>query len=118
MILALLITATVVPSGQSFHCTPIAVWDGDGPIWCEEGPHIRLSGIAAREMDGACKPGHPCPNVDARAARDYLARLVGTPTGTLRTGHIKVAGPDYALPISRQRWRQSHRSVLQFAQVG
>ena len=93
MVLPLLLAVTVVPSGQSFNCTPTAIWDGDGPIWCEEGPHIRLSGIAAREMDGTCKPGHPCPDVDARAARDYLARLVGTPTGTLRTGHIKVAGP-------------------------
>lgn len=93
MIVALVLAAAVVPSGQSFDCTPTAVWDGDGPIWCAEGPHIRLSGIAAREMDGSCRPGHPCPTADPIAARDHLAELVGTPQGKLRTGHVKVSGP-------------------------
>ncbi|GGB55743.1 hypothetical protein GCM10010833_08070 [Blastomonas aquatica] len=50
---------SVIPSGQSFVCTPTVVWDGDGPIWCAEGPRIRLSGIAAREMDGSCSPAIP-----------------------------------------------------------
>ena len=47
-------TASVplVKAGQTFTCTPTHVWDGDGPIWCEEGPRLRLAGIAAREMDG------------------------------------------------------------------
>ncbi|WP_082820052.1 thermonuclease family protein [Sphingopyxis terrae] len=93
MIVALVLAATVVPAGQSFDCTPTAVWDGDGPIWCAEGPHIRLSGIAAREMDGSCRPGHPCPAADPIAARDHLAELVGTPQGKLRTGHVTVSGP-------------------------
>ena len=92
MILALLL-ATVVPAGQSFDCTPTAVWDGDGPIWCAEGPHIRLSGIAAREMDGTCSLGHPCPSADPIVARDHLADLVGTPRGFLRSGHVQVSGP-------------------------
>ncbi len=34
--LALLLLASVVPTGQSFTCTPVAVWDGDGPVWCAE----------------------------------------------------------------------------------
>jgi len=93
MIVALVLAVAVVPAGQSFDCTPTAVWDGDGPIWCAEGPHIRLSGIAAREMDGSCRPGHPCPAADPIAARDHLAGLVGTPQGKLRTGHVKVSGP-------------------------
>lgn len=93
MIVALVLAVAVVPAGQSFDCTPTAVWDGDGPIWCAEGPHIRLSGIAAREMDGSCRPGHPCPAADPIAARDHLAELVGTPQGKLRTGHVKVSGP-------------------------
>lgn len=92
MILAILL-ASVVPAGQSFDCTPIAVWDGDGPIWCAEGPHIRLSGIAAREIDGTCRAGHPCPDADAGVARDHLAALVGTPGGFLPSGHVKVSGP-------------------------
>src|SRR3546814_15154243 len=93
MIIALLLAASVVPAGHSFNCTPAAVYDGDGPIWCAEGPHIRLSGIAAREMDGTCRPGHPCPVADPRASRDQLVALVGKRTGTRPTGHITVLGP-------------------------
>lgn len=47
-------------TAATFVCTPVAVWDGDGPIWCKEGPKIRIAGIAAREMDGTCSRGHPC----------------------------------------------------------
>lgn len=94
--LILLLLATTVPSGQAFTCTPTAVWDGDGPIWCAEGPHVRLAGVAAREMDGSCGAGHPCPDADPVAARDYLARLVGEPQGRNRTGHILVRGPAMA----------------------
>src|SRR3546814_7839319 len=93
MIIALLLAASVVPAGQSFNCTPAAVYDGDGPIWCAEGPHIRLSGIAAREMVGTCRPGHPCPVADPRASRDQLVALAGKRTGTRPTGHITVLGP-------------------------
>lgn len=93
MIIAALLAVSVVPAGQSFDCTPTAIWDGDGPIWCAEGPHVRLSGIAAREMDGSCSPRHPCPVTDPKAARDHLATLVGTPVGTMRTGHVQVTGP-------------------------
>ena len=42
----------VIPSGQTFVCTPTHVWDGDGPVWCEEGPRLRLAGIAARDLMG------------------------------------------------------------------
>ncbi|MDQ3458591.1 MAG: hypothetical protein M3498_04675, partial [Deinococcota bacterium] len=66
-----------VSRGEPFTCTPTRVWDGDGPIWCAEGPRIRLAGIAAREMDGSCSPGHPCPAADPIASRDHLASLVG-----------------------------------------
>lgn len=83
----------IVAAGLAFICTPIAVWDGDGPIWCKEGPRIRLGGIAAREIDETCKAGHPCPAASGVAARDYLVSLLGGPTGTLKTGHIKVNGP-------------------------
>lgn len=82
-----------VPSGQPFTCTPIMVWDGDGPIWCAEGPKIRLAGIAAREMDGTCNPGHPCPPASAIAARDHLVTLLGGAVGKTSTGHIAVNGP-------------------------
>lgn len=93
MILTLLLAVPVVPAGQSFNCTPTAVYDGDGPIWCAEGPHIRLSGIAAREMNGTCSPGHPCPAADPIAARDHLVSLLGKRGPARSTGHISVSGP-------------------------
>jgi endonuclease YncB( thermonuclease family) len=92
MIYALL-AAAIVPAGQAFTCTPVRVWDGDGPIWCAEGPRVRLAGIAAREMDGTCSPGHPCPDASALVARDALVRLLGRPVGTSREGHVLVRGP-------------------------
>ena len=77
---------------MTFTCTLVAVWDGDGPIWCAEGPKIRLAGIAAREIDESCKPGHPCPEATGRDARDTLVALLGGEKGRLPTGHIRVAG--------------------------
>ena len=88
-----LLAALVVPSGAEFSCTPTAVWDGDGPVWCEEDPRIRLSGIAAREIDGTCSKGHPCPASDPIRSRDALVALVGKPVGVGRHGHILVRGP-------------------------
>jgi len=94
MIFALLLANTpIVPAGQSFDCTPVAVWDGDGPIWCAEGPRIRLAGIAAREIDDTCRPGQPCPRVGGSGARDTLAALLGTPGGFGPYGHRLVNGP-------------------------
>lgn len=83
----------IVAEGERFACTPEKVWDGDGPIHCAEGSKVRLAGIAAREMDGSCSPGHPCPDATAEAARDALAGLLGRTTGTASTGHLLVEGP-------------------------
>jgi len=80
-------------SAATFVCTPVAVWDGDGPIWCKEGPKIRIAGIAAREMDGTCSRGHPRPAASAVAARDALVRLLGGPRGQRDTGHVIVRAP-------------------------
>lgn len=85
-----LFVAQVVAAGATFTCTPVAVWDGDGPVWCAEGPKVRIAGVAAREMDGTCKQSQPCPAVDATDARDRLVRLFGGPRGMLANGHIKV----------------------------
>lgn len=79
MISLAFLTAVVVPTGHQFNCTPTRVWDGGGPIWCAEGPRVRLAGIAAREIDGdlSCSmvrkgwalrwdrfwKGHRCPEV-------------------------------------------------------
>ena len=83
----------IVPSGQTFECTPTHVWDGDGPVWCREGPRLRLAGIAAREMDGTCRAGHPCPRASAEVARNALVSLLGRQTGVGQHGHILVRGP-------------------------
>lgn len=93
MSILLFLATVIVPSGQAFSCTPVAVWDGDGPIWCEKGPRIRLSGIAARERDGSCSPGHPCPSADATTAWDALVALLGRPVGENAHGPVLVEGP-------------------------
>ncbi|MBS88296.1 hypothetical protein [Sphingobium sp.] len=92
MIFALL-AASIVASGQTFTCTPTHVWDGDGPVWCAEGPHLRIAGIAAREMDGTCRTNQPCPAASAIEARDALVQLMGGARGTISTGHVVVRGP-------------------------
>lgn len=86
-------SVSVVAAGLVFICTPVAVWDGDGPVWCREGMHLRLSGIAARESDGTCRPNQPCPSASADTARSALVNLLGSDRGRLSTGHVVVAGP-------------------------
>ena len=85
----------VVSAGRSFACTPVAVWDGDGPLWCAEGLRIRLAGIAARETDGTCRSNQPCPTSAADAARDALVRLVVDKSAIMPcyvTGHGSGSG--------------------------
>lgn len=86
-------SVSIVPAGDAFSCTPERVWDGDGPIWCEEGPRVRLAGVAAREIDETCSAGHPCPATSGQEARDALVRLVGRPIGESQQGHVLVEGP-------------------------
>lgn len=91
-----IIAAAAVSAGAAFPCTPVAVWDGDGPIWCAEGPRIRLAAIAARELDGTCRRGHPCPEASGVAARDALVQLLGGARGRSRDGHVRVRAPALA----------------------
>jgi len=90
LILVLAASAALIPTGQAFTCTATHVWDGDGPIWCAEGPKIRLAGIGAREMDGSCRPHQPCARPSGIASRDHLVELLGGPKGTTRDGHVLV----------------------------
>lgn len=83
----------MIVAAAAFICTPIRVWDGDGPIWCAEGPKVRLAAIAAREIDGSCRRGQPCPPATGIAARDRLVRMLGGARGRSREGHVLVAGP-------------------------
>ena len=83
----------IIAAGLLFACTPVAVWDGDGPIWCREGARVRLADVATRELDGTCRRGHPCPKASGIAARDALVTLLGGELGRTRDGHVQVAGP-------------------------
>jgi endonuclease YncB( thermonuclease family) len=85
-----------IGAGQLFTCTPTRVWDGDGPIWCAEGPKVRLAAIAAREIDGTCRPRQPCPRAGGVEARDRLVQLLGGARGQSRDGHVLVQGPALA----------------------
>lgn len=90
---SLIFAAAVVPAGTSFSCTPVRIWDADGPVWCAEGPKLRLSGIAAREMDGSCRPGQPCPDMPAEQARQILGRLLTRgKVRTDRNNHLLLRG--------------------------
>lgn len=91
---AILLAAVISTAGASFTCRPISVWDGDGPIRCAGGAKVRLRGIAAREIDGTCRPGQPCPRAGGVTARDRLVRLLGGPRGVARDGHVLVDGPE------------------------
>ena len=89
----LALAAAVVTAGDTFTCTPAHVYDGDGPVWCAEGPHVRIAGIAAREMDGTCRDNQPCPAASALQARDALVNLFGGARGQIQTGHVIVRAP-------------------------
>lgn len=80
----------VVPAGQRFQCTPTLVWDGDGPVFCAEGPKLRIAGVAAREIDGSCRTNQPCPPVSGTVARDRLVRILGGARGITADGHVVV----------------------------
>ena len=96
-----LAAAYIVPAGETFTCTPTRVWDGDGPVWCSEGPRLRLLGIAAREKDGSCRPHHPCPSATPEAATRALVRLLGpTTTQKLKSGHVGLEGAPALMCVS------------------
>lgn len=97
MLAEFLLAFAVVQGGPSFTCTPVRVRvrvrDGDGPIWCREGPRIRHAGIAVREVDGSCRTGHPWSRSSGIVARNTLVRLLGGAKGGSATGHTLITGP-------------------------
>lgn len=62
------------PASASLRCTVAYINDGD-TLRCGDGTRIRLHAVAARESDGRCSPGHPCPSASAAAATAQLERL-------------------------------------------
>jgi endonuclease YncB( thermonuclease family) len=69
--------------GDTFGCTVASITDGD-TFRCADGARIRLSGVAARETDGTCSQGHPCPDASAEAATAELRSLASGRTLTCR----------------------------------
>lgn len=63
-------------SARDFRCQVASITDGD-TLRCQDGTRIRLHAIAARETDGSCSPGHPCPSASASVSREALTRLAG-----------------------------------------
>ncbi len=83
-------SATATPAlhlANGFTCDVTGVHDGDGPIYCADGRKVRLTAIAARELDESCRPWHPCPSASGTSARARLTalasgqRLTCEPTG-------------------------------------
>lgn len=71
--------ATVDVTGTTIHggdltCIVASITDGD-TLRCRDGTRVRLHAVAARERDGSCSPGHPCPSASAQAATNELRRL-------------------------------------------
>lgn len=73
-------------STSRFSCSVAYVNDGD-TLRCADGTSVRLHAVAARESDGSCSPGHPCPAGSAASAKAELERLViGSTITCSRTG--------------------------------
>lgn len=67
-------------AASGFACTVSSVTDGDTLRCLELEPdgraiRVRISGIAARERDGSCSAGHPCPGASADESAAALERL-------------------------------------------
>jgi len=57
-----------------FTCRVASITDGD-TLRCADGTRVRLNAVAARESDGTCTQGHPCPGASAEAATAKLTEL-------------------------------------------
>lgn len=66
--------ARVLTGPDVFTCQVARINDGD-TLRCADGTRVRLNAVAARERDGSCTPGHPCPPASAEAATAELERL-------------------------------------------
>ena len=118
-------------AAETFSCSVVAIVDGDG-LRCSETEasgrqiRIRLSGIAARERDGTCTRGHPCPQASAAestaalerlaAGRRLTCRQVGSTYGRRAAGCSAPASGDLSCAMAASgtvvRWEKywgSHR---------
>lgn len=56
-----------IPDRATVACAVAYINDGD-TLRCRDGTRIRLHAVAAREADGTCSTGHPCPAATAASA--------------------------------------------------
>lgn len=80
-----LVSAQVSGPAYDFACDVAYVNDGD-TLRCQDGTRVRLHGISARETDGSCSPGHPCPAASASMSRAALTELAGRRITCVQTG--------------------------------
>ncbi|MBB4642644.1 thermonuclease family protein [Rhizorhapis suberifaciens] len=72
-------SVAAIPSANQFSCKVSRITDGD-TLRCADGTRVRLHAVAARESDGSCKPGHPCPTASASEATATLSALASGQT--------------------------------------
>ncbi|MEN2747117.1 hypothetical protein [Sphingomonas sp. T9W2] len=70
----------MIDQPPAFTCTVVRVHDGDGPLWCREGPKVRIAGVQSPDFASAApcrarRPGYTCSDVKARASRRIVERL-------------------------------------------
>lgn len=80
-----LVSAQASGPAYDFACDVAYVNDGD-TLRCQDGTRVRLHAIAARETDGSCSPGHPCPTASASMSRAALTELAGRRITCIQTG--------------------------------
>lgn len=78
-------SAQAAMPAYDFACDVAYVNDGD-TLRCRDGTRVRLHAIAARETDGSCSPGHPCPAASAAMSRAALTGLAGHRITCIQTG--------------------------------
>ena len=69
------LTPLALAAASSFSCLSPSHHDGDNVRCANIEQAIRLQGIDAPEMPGACRPGRDCTPGDPFAARDHLRSL-------------------------------------------
>ena len=80
-----LTSAQAAIPAYDFACDVAYVNDGD-TLRCQDGTRVRLHAIAARETNGSCSPGHPCPAASAAMSRAALTELAGSRITCIQTG--------------------------------
>lgn len=76
-------------AGDRFTCAVASITDGD-TLRCTDGTRVRIAGINAREKDGSCKNGAPCP-----LASDYEATAALSAIASGETLECQANGTTY-----------------------